>query len=748
MDRLGLGSDELIRENPDLVYLSLPGFSPRDEELSCVQAWEGVVAASVGQCTDMGLNRVLMGINPSFSPLTLASAYAAVLAAAAVNFALFSRKTTRQGDVIEVPLAAALMEGLAYNAMHVEDLPERYKSRREREIERRRGAGEAMDMEYEELQEYLDPFYRTYICADEKSFYAVCSSHTRHPIRALELLGVWEEIKAAGIPMDDPYLPISEWKEDTDCTLLAYPLTGKWVEVVASAMKQAFRQKTAEEWEQIFGDNGVPGTAHRLTPEWIVSDHALASGLILELDDVLYGKMRVAGNISWLGSDTEDVVIKSPAPLVNADREIILADLKLWEAENTRDIKRSGQLTSGRSYLSGVRVLDLTNVIAGPTIASLLSRFGAEVISLDPVRPMLDPWNSIVFGMQANRGKRSLLADIRKPEGKELLAKLVRECDVVTINAMDRQLSSLGVGLDELKKINPEIILCQFDAYGGPKRGPRSDHSGYDDLVQATTGIMVRFGGGIDTPEEHAHFGTIDVLGGYCAALAVGVALVKRANGGGGDLARSSLTAAGQLIQIPFMYDYENRAPFDEPSGRHIKGAHALYRCYKASDDWFFLAVDETQIDRLSRVEELVGFGALAVDKRESFLERCFAQRDSKHWIKSLQSVDVGALELGSMTEVRECNLYSESDGNADLLNPTMAFTRNTAHPCGRVVDLVAPNAIRPRLSKLSFPRTAPKYGEHSREILKELDYTDLEIKDLVERSIVAEKWSDEYLPD
>ncbi len=747
MDRLGLGSDELTRENQGLVYLSLPGFSSRDEELSCVQAWEGVVAASVGQCTDMGLNRVLMGINPSFSPLTLASAYASVLPAAAVNFALFSRKSSGCGDVIEVPLAAALMEGLAYNAMHVEDLPERYKSRREREIDRRRSSGEPMNMSYEALQEYLDPFYRTYICADGKPFYAVCSSHTRHPIRALELLGIWDEIKAAGVPMDDPYLPMSEWKEDPECTLLAYPLTGKWAELVSSTMKQAFLSKTAEEWETIFGENGVPGTAHRMTKDWISSDHALTSGLILELDDAVYGRMRVAGNVSWLGSDNKEVVIKSPAPELNADRDEILSALDVWEASEVKD-KFVDQAETNREYLSGVRVLDLTNVIAGPTIASLLSRFGAEVISLNPVKPMLDPWNSIVFGMQANRGKRSLLADIKKPEGRELLVRLVKDSDVVTINAMDRQLESLGISYDELKEINPEIILCQFDAYGGPKRGPRSEYPGYDDLVQATTGIMARFGGSIETPEEHAHFGTIDVLGGYCAALAIGVALVKGANGGGGDLARSSLAAAGQLIQIPFMYDFEGRSPFNEPSGRHIKGAHALYRCYRASDDWFFFAVEEKQIGRLSSVKELADFATLAVGGREAFLEMTFAQQSCDYWVKTLQSVDVGALKLDSMAGVRARNLYCESKGDVDLFNPTTAFTRNASHPCGKTVDLVAPNAIRPQSRGIIFPATAPKYGQHSREIMRELDYSDHEINDLIDSSIIADKWSDQYMPD
>jgi crotonobetainyl-CoA:carnitine CoA-transferase CaiB-like acyl-CoA transferase len=103
MARLSLGADAMTEANPRLVYLSLPGFSSRDQERVGLQAFEGIVAAAVGQFTDMGLNRILMGINPSFSPLTLASAYAATLAATAVALALFDRERSGRGDVIEVP---------------------------------------------------------------------------------------------------------------------------------------------------------------------------------------------------------------------------------------------------------------------------------------------------------------------------------------------------------------------------------------------------------------------------------------------------------------------------------------------------------------------------------------------------------------------------------------------------------------------------------------------------------------------
>jgi len=204
---------------------------------------------------------------------------------------------------------------------------------------------------------------------------------------------------------------------------------------------------------------------------------------------------------------------------------------------------------------------------------------------IDPVKPTFDPWNTILIGLQVHQGKRSILADIKTHKGEEVFHRLIRWADVITYNGPERQLEPLGIDLDSLKAINPNGILFLLDAWGGPtKKGSRSEYVGYDDLVQAATGIMARFGGSIKTPEEHAHLGTIDVLTGFAGAFAVATSLYKHRKTGEADVARASLAAAGQLLQTPFMYDYESREPFNEISGRHIKGSGPLYRCYKALD--------------------------------------------------------------------------------------------------------------------------------------------------------------------
>ncbi|WP_256612177.1 CoA transferase [Vibrio ostreae] len=226
LSRLGIDFDALRAERPELITLSIPGFASNDMLRREWKATEAIIAATSGSFTDMGFNRVLMGIEPSFSPVPLGSSYAISLAASSVVMALYERAQSGQGDHIEVPVAAALMEGLSYNSFVIDQLPERYKTMREHEIAYRRDNNIDMDLSYAELQEYLDPFFRTYDCADGRKFYCVCPSHRNHAKRALQVLGVYDELMAEGFPeVKDLHLPVDEW--DGETSLGVYPLPEK-----------------------------------------------------------------------------------------------------------------------------------------------------------------------------------------------------------------------------------------------------------------------------------------------------------------------------------------------------------------------------------------------------------------------------------------------------------------------------------------------------------------------------------------
>lgn len=735
MERLGLGPDALARANPDIVSLSLPGFASADPEFAGLAAWEAVIAARTGQFTDMGLNRRLMGINPSFTPLGLASAYGAAFGAMSVLFALNARGRMG-GDHIEVPLASALLEGLVYNCERIEDYPDRYMSPRELELERRERLGLPNDLSYEQLSEFLDPFYRTYACADGRGFYVVSCSVASHPRRALEVLGLGDMLK--DLPDFDVYADRDDWPDEW--ALRGYPVGARDRKRVSEAMKAAFLTRPSHEWEALFGDAKAPATAQRSAAEWLADPHALASGLVVEVDDPRHGHMRQMGNVAWLEDDAGNMD-KTAGP----EPDDLRGDLPRLLAEAPR-LPSSASGDGG--WLEGLEVLDLTNVIAGPTIGSTLARFGAKVTLVQPVEPSVDPWNAVVFGLHAHRGKESVLLDLQSDAGRDAFRRLLAEADVVTMNGTDRQREALGLTEAALAEIDPRLVLVQLDAYGGPRRGPKSDHLGYDDLAQAATGVMTRFGGGAATPEEHAHFGTIDALTGHCACVALGAALERLRMTGKGGIARASLAAAGEMIQAQFMHDFDGRRPFDEPSGREAKGCGPFYRCYEAADGWLFFAAPTEGRNALFRVPELADLAECDETGIAESLAKRFATKPVAHWAGAFVGTSVGVVPLGSLLRTRDEGLQMESDGEIDLKTATYRAIRHDRHPMGRWVDLTAPNAVRPGRAAIAIPGTAPKYGQDTRAVLSRIGFAEAEIQDMIDRGAAADGWSEKYLPE
>ena len=735
MHRLGLGPENLRRVRPNIISLSLPGFASTDMELRDVAAWEAVIAARTGQFTDMGLNRRLMGINPSFTPLGLASAYGAAFGAMSVLFSLQARERMGGGH-IEVPLASALLEGLVYNCEQIENYPDRYKSPRELELERRKRSGLPNNLSFAALSEFLDPFYRTYRCADGRGFYVVSCSIATHPARVLEVLGLEELLD--DLPDFDAYLDRVDWP--AEWALRNYPVGASDRARISKAMQTAFLTRPSHEWEERFGRAKAPATAQRSTKEWLGDPHALASGLVIEVDDGVHGKMRQMGNLAWL-KDDPGCMIKRGAPALDDFRD------GLEETELELPVRTADDRSAG-GWLEGLKVLDLTNVIAGPTIGSTLVRFGAKVTLLQPVKPSVDPWNAVVFGLHAHRGKESILLDLSTPQGKAVFWRLVGEADVVTVNGSDAQRDALGLTEARIKESYPRLIVVQLDAFGGPRRGPKSDHLGYDDLAQAATGVMVRFGGGPQTPEEHAHFGTIDVLTGYCACVALGCALERLRRTGNGGIARTSLAAAGEMIQTQFMYDFEDRPPFDEPAGRAARGWDAFYRCYEARDGWMFFAAPAERELALAGVEELADITPAGDQELQDQLAKRFRQNSIGFWSEAFKGTSSTVVPLGSLHETRDAALQRESETDIDLTEATFRAVRHDRHPMGRWVDLVAPNAVRPDNAAIVAPGPAPRYGAQTRAVLTRLGYDRAAIDALIEDGIAGESWSKKYLPE
>ena len=747
MEKLGVNFQQLREQRPQLITLSMPGFASNDQLRRDWKATEAVVAATAGAFTDMGFNRVLMGLNPCFSPLPLGSSYATCLGASSLALALFGREQTGFGDSIEVPVVAAMMEGLSYNSYVVEGLPERYKTMRELEIERRRAADIPFDVSYEALQEYLDPFYRTYDCADGRKFYCVCPSHRTHARRCLEVLGLYEELVAEGLPeISDLHKPVSEF--DGETSIGVYPLPKKWADIIAEKMKLVFLTKTSDEWGVIFGEGKIPGAPHRTTNEWVNSEHCNAAGLIVEVNDPEYGLMKQPGPVAWLEESAHLMLSPAPRKMVSYEQALQLL-LEVAAAEViTRPLLSADSaepnLMEKTGWLDGVRILDLTNVIAGPHSSAFLSRFGADIIKLQSVVPTYDPLIGTLFAFQSDMGKRSGLLDINHPQGREAFERLVKTVDMVVINAPERQIAGLGLDHETLQKINPGVLFCRLDCLGGPRPGPKTNYIGYDDIIQANSGIMSRFGG-IETPEEHAHLGTLDVNCGFAGGLGMAVALYHRLKTGVASRARTSLSAVTNLAQLPFCFDYAGLEPFNEPSGRAAMGNHALSHFYKTQDDWIFIDSDESQLEHLEKtVPGLQGITVTA--DIQTFLTVALQQASSEEWVKRFVAADVAAAQPQSIETLRA--LYSrEADGFVGTDMGSFAFSIHADHPSGHCLTQIDHYAIRPANSLIRSVSATERHGNSTREILASVAYSEAEIDAMIDSRIASLGWTDEHLP-
>ena len=297
MARLGLDAETCAALNPRLVYVSLPGFASTEPDAARrgVAAWEGVVLADAGVFRDMGLNRQLRGIAASYTPLPLASAYASVLGALGATLALRSRAANGgRGDIVEVPLAAALLDGLSHNSLSF-PCPERHVCARSRAL---RAAPPSLS--YDEVKELLDPFWASYECADGRPFYLVAPGHGPHQQRTLAALGLTKVAARLGVPLASPYATSGGHSGAAPHAGIGGSSVGQpWAAPLRAAISAAFLRRSAFEWEVALGAARVPCAAHRTAAEWARSSHVRESGLLVPAPPGA-GCVRSPAPIAWV----------------------------------------------------------------------------------------------------------------------------------------------------------------------------------------------------------------------------------------------------------------------------------------------------------------------------------------------------------------------------------------------------------------------------------------------------------------
>jgi crotonobetainyl-CoA:carnitine CoA-transferase CaiB-like acyl-CoA transferase len=444
----------------------------------------------------------------------------------------------------------------------------------------------------------------------------------------------------------------------------------------------------------LIAEAGSEGAVCRTSAEWFDHPHARAAEMVVEVNDPTHGKMLQPGVNARLSLTPGGV--RNPAPLPDQHRSQVLAELK---SKATAPAPSSLKKTL-RSALEGVKVLDLCIILAGPTMGRTLSEYGADVIKIDNPRRGA----TIARHNDVNRGKRSLLLDLKSEEGREVFWRLLEDADVVAQNYRVGSLQKLGLGYEDVRQRKPDIIYASLNAYG--RLGPWAGRPGHEGFAQAAAGMTRRFGG--DGKPEHQPNPVNDYGTGFMGAYGVALALFHRQRTGQGQHVDSALAYTAMTLQSPFMQMYGGKE-WNETRGQDALGSGPLQRAYQANDGWFFLGAQQQDLPRLAAVEGLSGIHTLPPAGLAPSLEERFLGSAVAAWVDRLTQAGFGAQRV--ITNVQE--LMSDPWVIAHGLSITREHDElGPVTTCGPAPRL-SRTPVRPGIP-------APKPGSHAEEVLRE----------------------------
>ena len=375
--------------------------------------------------------------------------------------------------------------------------------------------------------------------------------------------------------------------------------------------------------------------------------------------------------------------------------------------------------------LHGVRILDLSRVLAGPWCTMTLADLGADVIKIENPRGGDDTraWGPFVEGESAyylctNRNKRSVAVDISQPEGQQLLRELVRHCDVVVENFKAGALQRYGLDYESLRQLRPDLIYCAISGYG--RSSPLAERAGYDYVVQAEGGLMAITGEARGEPMK-VGVAVADLFTGMYAVQAILAAIIARRNDGQGQFIDMALFDC----QLAMLANVGSAQLVTGQEPARYGNAHASvvpYQLLSTQDDPIVLAVGNDRQFKLL-CEEVMEHPELAADPRFAtnagrtqhrdalipLLEAVLRTRPAAEWQARLASTGI---PTGTVRSV-----------GAALASPEAAarhMVSTVQHPKLGPLKLVS-SPIRLSGTPVREPSPPPLLGQHTEEVLREL---------------------------
>ena len=738
-EALGLDYGALDGAHHGLVYVALPGYAEGDPRRDTA-AWEGVIDASVGVYTNISPLGPLLGGDPVYSAIPMASAYGGVLGALAASLGLYQRHQTGRGQRLEVPLADAVMSAMALLICKIEGQPSRYNfptldnavldlvMPALRDLR-----GHMTDDHVAKITEFVrshaNPTINFYDCADGRVLFVCAPDHVYQNRAFLQVLGIYDRVIAEGMVSETPYTE----NDAGNNVNKGASLTAHWRKRLIGLIAEAVKTRPAKEWEAAMRAANVPASMVQTTAEWLADAGLREAGVTTDIEDPVRGTVRQTGRYLSLTGER----LASPELRAAAAAE----DGAEWLGP---PMERSAPNGSKRGLLDGIRVLDFSNIVAGPAAGRTLAEHGADVIRVDPPAPQAGPFATMWFGVDVNQGKRAIVLDLKTSDGKVALERLVKRSDVVLHNFLDRSARSIGIAHDQLVAVNPEIISCQIGAWTGPNEGPYDSDPSFDPVLQAATGIMARYGGGPDRPVMHAIASCVDYITGYSAALGITQALLARARGKGGSYVRTSLAMAAQLVQFPHMVTFNGEGPGKEPAGQGARGEGPEQNLYELADGWAFIGCRPGDGGKLA---EALGAAETSV---EAIAEVAGRMELSQLQERLSPLPGAGAAAVQTLADIRADRTVDGTERLSNWMSSGSFRLFRGPHPSGHTTTLPMPTWIRPETAPVRHLAAAPFPGAHTAEVLAEAGHSDEEVAALMRTGVAQAGWRvlPRYLPN